>query len=53
MRLYGADRILMGTDYPYDMAEYDPLGHLASAKNLDQKTVAAVAGLNAKQLLGL
>ena len=23
VRLYGADRIIMGTDYPFDMADYD------------------------------
>ena len=31
VRLYGADRIIMGTDYPFDMADYDPIGHVASA----------------------
>ena len=29
VRLYGADRIIMGTDYPFDMADYDPIGHVA------------------------
>ena len=24
---WGADHIVMGTDYPYDMAETDPVGH--------------------------
>jgi aminocarboxymuconate-semialdehyde decarboxylase len=42
----------MGTDYPYDMAEYEPIEHLVSA-GLDSPTVAAIAGLNAKKLLGL
>ena len=31
VEVFGADKILMGTDYPYDMAESDPIGHLASA----------------------
>ena len=26
--VFGADRIIMGTDYPFDMAEYDPIGHV-------------------------
>jgi aminocarboxymuconate-semialdehyde decarboxylase len=43
----------MGTDYPYDMAEYDPVGHVAAVENFDQKTIAAVAGGNARKLLGL
>jgi len=50
--VFGAERILMGTDYPYDMAEYDPIGHLASA-SLDSSTMAAIAGGNAKTLLGM
>jgi aminocarboxymuconate-semialdehyde decarboxylase len=52
VRLYGADHVIMGTDYPFDMAEYDPIGHVASA-GLDASAVAAVAGGNAKRLLGL
>jgi hypothetical protein len=35
------------------MAEYDPLGHIAAVDNLDTATVAALAGGNAKKLLGL
>ena len=30
--VFGADHVLIGTDYPYDMAESDPLGHLAGAQ---------------------
>jgi aminocarboxymuconate-semialdehyde decarboxylase len=52
VRLYGADHIIMGTDYPFDMADYDPIGHVASA-GLDQAAIAAIAGGNAKRLLGL
>jgi aminocarboxymuconate-semialdehyde decarboxylase len=52
VRLYGADHVIMGTDYPFDMADYDPIGHVASV-GLDAAAVAAVAGGNAKRLLGL
>jgi hypothetical protein len=34
------------------MADYDPIGHVASV-GLDAAAVAAVAGGNAKRLLGL
>ena len=51
--LFGVDHILMGTDYPFDMAEYDPIGHVASVETFDAKTIAAIAGGNAKRLLGL
>src|SRR6266849_3445738 len=50
IKLFGADRILMGTDYPFDMGEYDPIGHLASVGTLDQATIAAIAGGNARRL---
>ena len=53
IRTFGADRLLMGTDYPFDMAEYDPIGHLASLPGLDAGTLARLAGGNAKKLLGL
>jgi aminocarboxymuconate-semialdehyde decarboxylase len=53
VRLYGADRIVMGTDYPFDMADYDPIGHVASVESLDASSVAAIAGGNAARLLGL
>jgi aminocarboxymuconate-semialdehyde decarboxylase len=53
VRVFGADQVLLGTDYPYDMAEYDPLGHIAAVEGFDAATVAALAGGNAKKLLGL
>jgi aminocarboxymuconate-semialdehyde decarboxylase len=52
VRLYGADHIVMGTDYPFDMADYDPVGHVA-ASAFDAATTAAICGGNAKALLGL
>jgi aminocarboxymuconate-semialdehyde decarboxylase len=53
VRVFGADHIVMGTDYPFDMAEYDPIGHLASVEELDASTLAAIAGGNARRLLGM
>ena len=53
VRVFGADHILMGTDYPFDMGEYDPIGHIAEVKSFDKKTKAKLAGGNAKKLLGL
>jgi aminocarboxymuconate-semialdehyde decarboxylase len=43
----------MGTDYPFDMAESDPLGHLASVETFDSDTISAIGGNNARKLLGL
>jgi aminocarboxymuconate-semialdehyde decarboxylase len=52
IRLFGADRVLLGTDYPYDMAEYDPIGHVLDTDGLDDGTRAALIGGNARKLLG-
>jgi aminocarboxymuconate-semialdehyde decarboxylase len=41
-----------GTDYPYDMAESDPVAHLVCAEQ-DGASVAAIAGGNVRQLLKL
>jgi aminocarboxymuconate-semialdehyde decarboxylase len=51
--LFGVDHVIMGTDYPFDMAEYDPIGHVASVPSFDAATIAAIAGGNARRLLKL
>jgi aminocarboxymuconate-semialdehyde decarboxylase len=51
--LFGDNHVLMGTDYPFDMAEADPVGHLASVTALSNASRAAIAGVNARRLLGL
>jgi aminocarboxymuconate-semialdehyde decarboxylase len=52
IEVFGAGQILMGTDYPFDMADSDPVGHLASA-GLDEATFAAIAGGNSRKLFGV
>ena len=53
VKVFGPERIVMGTDYPFDMAEYEPLEHIASVGSFDEATRAALAGGNAERLLGL
>jgi len=53
VELFGVDKILLGTDYPYDMGEYDPIGHIASVASFTDADRAAIAGGNAKALFGL
>lgn len=50
VREFGPDRVLMGTDYPFDMGPTDPLGFLAQAR-LTQAEHEAIVGLNAARLL--
>ena len=49
VKVFGVEQILMGTDYPYDMGEYDPIGHIASVAALSEADHAAIAGGNAKR----
>ncbi len=51
--LFGVEKILLGTDYPYDMGEYDPIGHVASVTAFSDTDRAAIAGGNARSLFGL
>lgn len=50
---YGAEHVLLGTDYPYDMGDEDPLALIASTPGLTQDQVDLIAGGNAARLLGL
>lgn len=50
---YGADHVLLGSDYPYDMGEDDPVGLVKSVEGLDHKERAQVLGGNAARLLRL
>lgn len=47
---YGADHVLMGTDYPFDMGPPDPLGFLADVR-MTQAQRDLVVGGNAARLL--
>lgn len=50
VRTHGASKLCLGTDYPFDMAEPDPVGFHA---NLGDDEKAKILGLNAASLLGL
>jgi aminocarboxymuconate-semialdehyde decarboxylase len=50
--LVGADRVLFGTDFPYDMGA-GSLREQAAGSYLDQADLAKIAGLNADRLFGL
>lgn len=49
--VFGADQMTIGTDYPYDMGEYDPVGHVLGTDGLSDDQVAALLSGTAKKLL--
>jgi aminocarboxymuconate-semialdehyde decarboxylase len=49
---WGADHVVIGTDYPYDMGYYKPVEFVAGAK-LTREQKEQIIGLNAAKLLGL
>lgn len=52
VNVFGVDHIIMGTDYPFDMMEYDPIGHVNSVASFDDTTRAKICGGNLTKLLG-
>ncbi len=51
--LYGSDHIVLGTDYPFDMGMYDPVGFVNGAAALTDADKEAIVGGNAARLLGI
>ena len=49
----GADHVLLGTDYPFDMGEEDPVGLVERTPGLSAGERELVQGGNAARLLGL
>jgi predicted TIM-barrel fold metal-dependent hydrolase len=50
--MVGTDRVLFGTDFPFDMAA-GPLSGQVAGTGLEGADLARIAGLNACQLFGL
>lgn len=50
---YGADHLLLGTDYPYDMGEDDPVGLICSVEGLSDDDRRLILGENAARLLAI
>lgn len=51
--MVGADRIVLGTDYPFAIADPDPVASVAAAPGLSEAQRAAMRGGTAARLLGL
>ena len=48
---FGPEHVLLGTDYPFDMGDPDPLAQLAAVPGLSEDARRAIAGGNALRLL--
>lgn len=49
----GHERVVLGTDYPFDMGETDPVGRLADVRGLRPEQRTAILGSNAAALFGI
>ncbi len=49
---FGSSQICIGSDYPFNMGDGDPLGTLEKS-GLDAGVIAAIASANARRFLGL
>jgi aminocarboxymuconate-semialdehyde decarboxylase len=53
VNLWGADHVVIGTDYPYDMGYYKPVDFVNGTKSLTRAEKDQIIGGNAAKLLGL
>ncbi len=53
VNLWGADHVVIGTDYPYDMGYYKPVDFVERTASLTRAQKDQIIGGNAAKLLGL
>lgn len=53
VKVYGADHVMMGTDYAADMAEYQPVEHILSVPTFSKAQQLALAGGTAAKVFNL
>ncbi len=53
VNVWGADHVVIGTDYPYDMGYYKPVDFVNGTRSLSRTEKDAIIGGNAAKLLGL
>jgi aminocarboxymuconate-semialdehyde decarboxylase len=53
VKKYGSDKIVLGTDYPFDMADYDPTEHVMGIDSISMADKEAICGQNSASLLGV
>jgi aminocarboxymuconate-semialdehyde decarboxylase len=53
IKKFGVDHIAIGTDYPADMGEYDPVEHVYQLDTLSESDREKICGLNALKLMNI
>lgn len=53
VEVVGADRVMLGTDFPFDMGETDPVGLVDATEGLSDANREAIKGGNAGALFGI
>jgi len=53
VKRFGSDHVLLGTDYPFDMGEDDPVGLIRAVVGLSADEIDLIRGGNAARLLGI
>jgi aminocarboxymuconate-semialdehyde decarboxylase len=53
VEIVGSDRVMAGTDFPFDMGDTDPLGLVDATEGLDDAQRTAIKGGTAAHLFGL
>ena len=51
IKFFGADHVVLGTDYPFDMGEYDPVEHVYQIDGLSEADREQICTTNAMSLL--
>ena len=53
IEVVGVDRVMLGTDFPFDMAEVDPRGLISATEGITDQDRDEISGGNAMRLFGL
>jgi aminocarboxymuconate-semialdehyde decarboxylase len=53
VKKFGADHVALGTDYPADMGEYNPVEHVYQTEGLTETEREKICGLTALKLMNL
>ena len=53
IEVVGSDRVMIGTDFPFDMAETDPVGLVEATEGITDAEQVAIKGGNAVRVFGL